>query len=64
MKIYEIKEDCCEELIEMAKKIAKYAAKVEEALESSQINHRIRKEWDDDDEDYDRKYKGTKYSRF
>ena len=48
----------------MAKKIAKYAAKVEEALESSQINHRIRKEWDDDDEDYDRKYKGTKYSRF
>lgn len=66
MKMYEIKDDCYEELIEMAKKIAKYAEKVEEALESSQMNHRMRKEFDDDDDPrMDReKYRGMKYTRY
>lgn len=61
--MYEIKDDCYEDIKCIVKKIAKYAEHIEEALEESQMNHRARKEWDEDEEE-DRKYKGTKYSRY
>lgn len=66
MKMYEIKDDCYEEVMGIVKKIAKYAEQVEEALEASQINHRARKEWDDDEDEPKGRsaYRGYGYSRF
>lgn len=63
MRIYEIKEECYDNVMGIVKKIAKYATEIEDALEQSEVNHRMHKEYDDDDYDY-RKYKGTRYSRY
>lgn len=60
MKVFEVKEDCYNDVMAIVKKIVKYAGEIEDALEASEVNHRDRRDYDYDD----RMYKGTRYSRF
>lgn len=63
MKMYEIKDDCYDEVMSIVKKIGKYAEKIEDALSASEMGYRKNHDYEED-EDYDKRYKGTKYSRY
>lgn len=62
--MYEIKDDCYDEVMAIVKKIGKYADKIEEALGASEMGYRKNHEYEDDDDDYGKRYKGMKYSRY
>lgn len=62
MKYYEIED--CNEILDVVKKIVKYSKWVEKALCEDELGMRSHKEYEEDDEDMKKNYKGTRYSRY